>query len=182
MKKFLLTALVALLSLTASAQIYVGGQVGFWRDYNENQTNFNLVPEVGYELSDKWAIGLNVGYVYNYDNGVKANGAVVAPYARFTAAQWGPVRLFLDGGFGFNTYKTKYDVGNKTVTSDAYNAWEVGIKPGVAVALAKNVEFIAHFGFLGYRDSDDNAARFGKDGFGFQLDGNNLSFGLNYKF
>ena len=63
-------ALVAVMSLTASAQVYVGGSVGLWRDYNANETSFNLIPEVGYNLSDKWAIGLQIGYRHEYKSGV----------------------------------------------------------------------------------------------------------------
>lgn len=182
MKKILLTALVAIFTLTASAQVYVGGSAALWRDYNANETTFKLIPEIGYNLSDQWAIGVEIGYLHNYDNGTKSNGVTIAPYARYTALQWGAVRLFFDGGFGFNTYKTKWEVGNKTVKSDPYNAWEIGIKPGLAVSLGKNIDFVAHLGFLGYRDSDDKARTFGRDGLGFDFDANNLSFGLNYKF
>ena len=176
-------ALVAVMSLTASAQVYVGGSVGFWRDYNANETSFNLIPEVGYNLSDKWAIGINVGYAHEYDAPVKANGFVVKPYARWSYAKLGPVRFFLDMGFGFDTYKTKVDMGNRTVKSDPFNAWEIGVSPGLAVGLSEHLDFIAHVGFLGFRDSDDgSSAAFGRNGFGFNVDGNNLTFGLNYKF
>lgn len=190
-------ALVAVMSLTASAQVYVGGSVGLWRDYNANETSFNLIPEVGYNLSDKWAIGLQIGYVHDYKGGVdldldffqgrfgsqKTNGLVIKPYARWSYAEFGPVRLFLDMGFGFDTYKTKVEVGDRTVKSDPFNAWEIGVSPGLAVSLTENLDFIAHVGFLGFRDSDDgSAAKFGRDGFGFNVDGNNLNFGLYYNF
>ncbi len=176
-------ALVAVMSLTASAQVYVGGSVGLWRDYNANETSFNLIPEAGYNLSDKWAIGLKLGYVHEYDQGVKANGFGVKPYARWSYAKLGPVRFFLDMGFGFNTYKTKVDVGNATVKSDPFNAWEIGVSPGLAVSLTEKLDFVAHVGFLGFRDSDDGSrAAFGSDGFGFNVDGNNLTFGLYYNF
>lgn len=181
MKKLLLTLLVAVSALTASAQVYVGGEVGLWRNNDANRTEFSIQPEVGYALSDNWAIGLNIGYAHYYESGAKINGFVAMPYARYTCLKWGAVNLFLDGGFGFNTYKAKgYD--------ESYNAWQVGVSPGIAVNLHKNISFVAHVGFLGYRDSDDDggygapASVFGDDGFGFKLSGNDLRFGLYYNF
>jgi len=177
MKKFLLTLVVATLSLTASAQVYVGGEVGFWRNYNSNQTTFSLAPEVGYTLSEDWAIGLSLDYDYLYNAGSKKNSFTVAPYARYTFAKFGPCNLFLDGGLGFATYKYKG-------ASNSNTGWYVGIKPGVAVNLTEKLSFVAHVGFLGYRDSDDDHPyrAFGSDGFGFNVDGNNLTFGLYYNF
>lgn len=101
----------------------------------------------------------------------------VAPYARYTYAKLGSVNLFLDGGFGFETYKIKHN----GITSDSQNAWEIGIKPGLSVNLTEKLSFIAHVGFFGYRDADDEPV-FGQNGLGFNLDGNALSFGLYYNF
>ena len=53
MKKFLFTLAAAFVTLTASAQVYVGGEVGFWRNWADgaNETTFKVLPEVGYNLS-----------------------------------------------------------------------------------------------------------------------------------
>mgnify|MGYP005911981193 CR=1 FL=1 len=68
-------------------------------------------------------------------------------------------------------------------TDDSFNSWEVGIKPGLSIALNSKLNFITHFGFLGYRDTDEGSAKsWGKDGLGFDFSGNNLTFGLNYHF
>lgn len=177
MKKILLTLAVAVSSIAASAQVYVGGEVGFWRDYDQNKTTFNLQPEVGYTLDEDWALGIALGYGYTYNDGAKTNAFTVAPYARYTFAKLGPVNLFLDGGFGFATYKVKG-------ADDSNTGWEIGIKPGVSVNLTDKLSFVAHCGFLGYRDSDDDHPYkyFGNDGLGFDLSGNNLTFGLYYNF
>lgn len=173
-----------LVAVVASAQVYVGGQVGLWRNTDANHTSFSIQPEVGYNLSDKWAIGIGVGYAYNYNDGLKVNAATVNPYARYTVAKAGPVSFLLDGGFGFSTAKAKMD----GYSSDSYNAWEIGITPAVKVSLAKNVDFIASLGFLGYRDNDDAAEGidlskvYGEKGFGFSFSSNDLKFGVIYNF
>ena len=179
MKKVFMFIAVAVVTLTASAQVYVGGETSFWREWKNgvNKTSFSVMPEIGYNLDGNWAIGTTVGYQYQYQKGDKINAFKVAPYARYTYAKLGSVNLFLDGGFGFATYKIK----NNGVTGDAQNAWEVGIKPGVSVNLTEKLSFIAHVGFLGYREADDEPV-LGENGLGFNLDGNALSFGLYYNF
>lgn len=174
MKKIFLVAVIAVMSLTASAQIYVGGEIGAWRNYNANTTNVSILPEIGYTLSDNLAIGTVIGWQYQYNNGVKWNALEVAPYLRYTFLKADKVNVFVDGGFGFHTGKIK--------GFDAANAWSVGLKPGVAVNLTDKLSFVTHVGFLGWRKSDAGAQAFGRDGFGLSLDGNNLTFGVYYNF
>ena len=38
MKKFLFSLVAAVITLTASAQVYVGGEVGLWRNWDANHT------------------------------------------------------------------------------------------------------------------------------------------------
>ena len=182
MKKVILSLVAAVMTLTASAQVYLGGELNFWRDWedNANKTTIGIAPEIGYKLNENWAIGTTIGYAHAYEKGVKVNAIVVSPYARYTYLKLDNVNLFLDGGFGFGTYKTK--VGD--VSGDAQNAWEIGLKPGVSVDLTEKLSFVAHVGFFGYRTSDDAYSKgfFGDNGFGLKLSGNDLSFGLVWNF
>lgn len=129
MKKIVLSVIVALIAITANAQVYVGGTFGVGSDKVETEgtevknTTFKILPEVGYELNEDWSVGTVVGYEYNKSGDVKTNTFTIAPYARYFFLNSDVVRLFADGGFGFSTSKTK---GN-----DALNSWNIGIKPGV---------------------------------------------------
>ena len=196
MKKFLLTLMVAVFTLTANAQFYVGGEVGLWRNPDKNTTDFILKPEVGYELNEKWDLGISIGYAHNYagtgeidgldiEEGygyTKVNSIGINPYARWTYAKFGPVNLFLEMGMGLDTYKVKYGAGDNEYKSDAQVAWNIGVKPGLSINVAKHLSFITHVGFLGYRDSDDHFNNHQNDGFGFALNGEDLTLGLVYKF
>ncbi|MBO6190750.1 MAG: hypothetical protein IKR63_06970 [Alloprevotella sp.] len=173
MKRILLTAVVALLTLSASAQVYIGGAAGFWRNPSDNTTQFKVAPEVGYCLSNKWAVGMALGYQYNYDDGASSNSVAINPYARFTFAKFGPVSLFADGGFELGVEKPK--------NFDSAVIWGVGVKPGVAVGLTEKLSFVSHLGFLGYRGSNDNAVTT-FDGFGVRFDATDVNFGLYYNF
>lgn len=175
MKKFLLLLAVAMISIAANAQVYVGGEVGLWRNSDANRTTFGIQPEVGYNLSDKWALGISVGFQHLYQDGTSYNGMSVDPYARWSFVKFGPVSLFLDMGFGVASYKSNdWD--------DSRTGWRIGVQPGVRVSLAKHIDFVAHAGFFGYREADDNFSPYGEQGFGFLVSGNDLSFGINYNF
>ena len=77
MKKIVLSVIVALIAITANAQVYVGGTFGVGSDKVETEgtevrnTTFKILPEVGYELSEDWSVGTVVGYEYNKSGDVK---------------------------------------------------------------------------------------------------------------
>jgi len=184
MKKMILAALVAVCSLSANAQVWVGGQVGFAVNHIDNvdksYTTFEILPEVGYTLSDKWDIAMQIGYEYSKLEDADAEGAfVVAPYARYTFANSGKVGFFLDMGFGIKTGDfTMNTLGNssKPLTYEDETAWNIGVRPGVKFAVSPKVTLVATTGYLGYvAAGDDNA-------FGFNVNGSNLNLGFYYSF
>lgn len=180
MKKILTFAIALIATVTASAEgWYAGGSVAFNRDITDNETEFIIMPEIGYNLTEKVAIGGVLGYDHTYDNGIKLNLFKVAPYLRYTYFKSGIVNLFVDGGVEFGTGKAKFD----GESSDAANVWGIGIKPGVSLNVSKNVSLIAHIGFLGYQGANDEAKSAGQpEKFGIGLNGNDISIGFYYNF
>lgn len=180
MKKIVLTLVVALMAISASAQVYVGGSLGFGSGKAEmgteevKSTSFRIMPEIGYELSESWSIGTVIGYKYSKLDEAKSNTFEVAPYARFFFFKSDLVRLFVDGGFGFATEKIEDE-------DDAMNTWNIGLKPGLAVKLSDNFSLIAKYGFLGYSSSKQGDA-YKDHNFGLNLDSEVLSFGFHYIF
>lgn len=180
MKKIFALAAMVVMSLSAFAQNwYAGGEISWWRNATENQTDFSIVPEIGYNINEKWAVGTDIGYAYKYDNNVKTNLFVFDPYARFTYAKAGIVSFFCDGTVGIGLGKSK--VGD--YKSDTATTYQIGFRPGIAVNVSKNVSLVAHIGFLGYRGANDAAKDAGySDCGGIRLSGNDLSFGFYYNF
>ena len=198
MKKMILTALVAVASLSANAQVWVGGEVGFSSgkttiDGNKQGTgaNFNFLPEIGYTLNDKFDIALGIGFTHFNGNGdayldfnsedsydidriphVNKNAFILNPYVRYKFIKSGDFTFFVDGGFA---YKYVHISG----IEDNGNAWELGFKPGISYGISDKVSLIAHVGKLGYD--------FGKVGdmktneFSIGL-ANNISFGAYVSF
>ena len=183
MKKIFAIALVAMMTMTANAQVYVGGGVGLLTSsYDGNsETYFSILPEIGYNINEDWAVGIAVGYGEAKSKvnvaGVKVTEKVktfqIAPYARYTFAKFDKVNLFVDGSVG---YKHENFAGVKT------NTFAVGFKPGVAVNLNDKLSFVAHVGFLGYQNDKVKGDDKSTNTFGLNLDGSNLSFGVYYNF
>ena len=180
MKKIFSVIAAAFVAMSVNAQVYVGGSVSLnaWSSQklagDKSETTFAILPEIGYNLNDEWAIGTVIGYVsdkWTGVNGISESAFTFNPYARYTYLKAGKVSLFVDGGVDFTT-ASKAD----------WNELAVGLKPGLAVSLTDNISLVSHLGFIGYDvlnpDGDDNNV----SKFGLDLSGNNLTFGLYINF
>lgn len=177
MKKIFLTLMVMVAAVAANAQVWVGGSLGFWTNSDaegsQTKTTFNIAPEVGYDLSEDWSIALALGYASaKPEDGDGTSTLSVTPYARYNVLKAGNFKLFLDGAV---------EIASVDLNDESYSAWGVGIKPGVAYSLNEKFSLVAHMGFLGYQDADDEISGVVQKGFGFNFS-NSLSFGVYYAF
>lgn len=197
MKKLLLAITLTLaLAVTANAQdvgqIWVGGSLGIETsktgDY-DRINNYNITPELGYVLNSDLAIGMRIGYKHaeeayksyndeDYSLGFvygkeKYDGFEVNPFIRYTFLKGDIGGLFLDGGVGYAYLKNK-------ATDVKTNTYEVGIRPGVALALSEKVVLTGRFGHLGYTHSKAGSEK--SDKFEFNLKMNNILLGVNVIF
>jgi len=197
MKKSILTVIFAMaIIFSASAQEhkwFIGGEVGFWSGkqtydfskvllthydydldfypyYNVTTTQIIVAPEIGYNITDKFAVAASLGYLHTkikeYDN--KVDGFIISPYVRYTFLKSGIVSAFIDGGatFGLSDFK----------------GFEIGINPGIAVALTNRFSAVAHLGFLGYKDGKGVGNFLNGKGFGLDLSGYQSQLGFYYSF
>lgn len=175
MKKIIAAVAVALCSLTANAQVWVGGSFGFSTTDYENAgstTILTIAPTVGYKLSEKWEIGLSLeeSAIFADDN---VNAFAISPFARFDFWKSGIATLFVDGGIAVGTqnYNSNY---HKT---DSHTSFGIGFRPGLKVELSKNVSLETKTGFLGVRVVTDAYTQFG-----LGVNNEDLSVGLVYEF
>lgn len=178
MRKILISALLWASALSAGAQCYISGEAGAWRNPSGNSTSISLAPTTGYIFGQHWSVAMSLGYKYNYKQGLSSNGITVEPSVRYTFKPIGPLSFFVDGGGGFGSV---HYTGVDAVGSYSDRAWWLGLNPGVSVGLTQHLSVEAYLGFLGYRKTDDEETM-GPGGFGFQLSGNDLGFGLTYVF
>ena len=121
MKKVILAAFAALMSLSLSAQIYVGGSFSFDAGSNTNKlntpattakvTNLLISPTVGYILSDNFSAGARVNLAFNTNTGVnqKYFSFGINPFARYTLFGLGKFNVLAEGGLDFS-------ISNNTTT------------------------------------------------------------------
>ncbi|MBQ6189589.1 MAG: outer membrane beta-barrel protein [Bacteroidaceae bacterium] len=186
MKKLFLMAFMAICAVSANAQLWIGGSLGY--DYDSNYGGakmhaLTISPEVGYNLSEKWAIACNIDYnmakiadgaMYDarYDVVLNTSACVhsftINPYVRYTFAKAGIASFFVDGGFegGFQ----------KAEDLDATSIFGIGVQPGVALQISKKVCLVTKLGYLGYRHTDD------RNQFGFGVNNETITFGAYYAF
>ncbi len=181
MKKLLIMALFAVLTLGASAQKwYAGGQLTLGRTTTElsgvslKSTQIAVLPEIGYNLTDNFALGATFGVDYKKTGDNKLTTFQISPYARATYFKSKMVDLFIDGGGGFGIGRAD---GHTAVT------YEIGLRPGMSLNLSDRFSLVAHVGFLGYESGNAPAKRGGTpENWGLNLDSTNLLFGFYYHF
>jgi hypothetical protein len=180
MKKILMTMVAVFAAMNMNAQVYVGGSVGFGSakaGSGDSESTYKIVPEIGYNLNSEWAIGVALGYQkgtcnfgeFDFNPG-KTEVFMVSPYARYTALNSKMVKVFFDGGVGFASYK---DLGS---------AFQVGLRPGIALKASDKISLVAHVGFVGFETFSPKGDGDSSNAFGLNLDGNNIMFGVYYNF
>lgn len=151
---------------------WAGGQLGFWHNNNDGiKTNsFKILPEVGYDLNSNWTLAASVGYS---NRSVKIDDVktsddlfMISPYARYKFCTVNIVTFFVDGCVG--------------VAFGDNDGYQIGLSPGVAVKLSKNLSVVTSVGFLGWQKGAYHAN--GGKGFGLDFSGANLTFGAYYSF
>ena len=182
MKKILLLAVVMFASLNASAQFYAGGSIGFGSvkpvGGGDGEFAFKILPEAGYQFTDQWAAGVTLGY--SKGDFTMANGTenfnpatrevfIISPYARYTAMDFDPIKVFFDGELAFASIK------------DGGSYFALGVSPGIAISLTDEISFVTHLGFVGFENRSPEGS--GKSGSKFGIDfRNSCSFGVYYNF
>lgn len=192
MKKILTLAVVAIAAVCGSAKadgLYLGGNVAFMHEHNDefSYNQLTVLPEVGYNFNDKWAVGGTVGYDYLHICNAKVdyNMFEFNPYARFTYFRTDNnlLQLFIDGGAGFGTGRASYH-NDYIDDSDTAVIWNVGFRPGIAINVTDKISIVSHIGFLGYQGANNTALESGlfvRKG-GFSLDSKDVTFGFYYNF
>ncbi len=219
MKKILLTVLLLSGMSVMQAQeskFYVGGTFGFtWSKMNNgggssSGASFKLMPEVGYNLSSKWAVGVSLGYSHGYaafggidfndvksmantvvstaadvanDGVAKLNSFRLAPYVRYTFWQTNRLKFFVDGSVGYIHVGVSGDaVEERFGAKPAINVIELNIRPGLSFDITKHFTVLAKVGSLGFVHGREKESEVKINRFGLDVDSYNILLGMNYNF
>jgi outer membrane protein len=192
MKKVLLVAAVAVFGLSANAQeettnggfaegdLFISGSVGYSSestgDVKSNQ--FEIIPRLGYFVSENIALGLQLGYQSSKDEtptgDTEANTFTVGAFGRYYFMPASQFSLF--GQLGIDYISTDYDAYKES-------GFGVALAPGISYFVSNNIALEATFGILGYKTVEPDV-----DGseptntFNFGVDMSDINFGIVYKF
>jgi hypothetical protein len=189
MKKIMMTLAAVAVAATMNAQVWVGGELTLSGDHtNGSETTtktFEIAPEIGYNLSDNFAVALKLGYGHasNFDVDVpgvgtmsfkNVNSFIINPYARYTFCKAGNFSAFVDGGLNYTTAHAQGAENNM-------NKFGVAVVPGIAYAVSEKVGLVAHFGKGLYWEHSWLKDMYRNNSYGFNLT-NSISFGAYYNF
>ena len=169
MKKIIAAVGVAMCSLTANAQFWVGGNVGFSRFENSSEletesesaeskpVKLYFGPKIGYSFNDKWAVALSLSYSHgknenkatsdDYISKSNQNYFDITPFVRYSFAKSG-IYSKSEFDYGYNSdidYERRYPYSNRET-----NMFNVGLRPGMQIDLSDHVALELNLGFFGY--------------------------------
>ncbi len=221
MKKVLMglfvIATVAVNAQIETGQVFVGGSFGFGTSGSSNENivggtstltdgtstfSFNILPQVGYMITDNFGAGLGMGYNFLkittpdfFDNGAnqydqvdKYGTFVIMPFARYYKGI--ADKFFLFGEFsipiGFGNYSSLMWNDNRTGTVD-YDGIRKALYFGIDLSLGANyfitdnIALEANFGLFGMNYSSTKQTNTDNDGDGNidKISGFNLDFDTN---
>lgn len=138
MKKIIMMLLVlASMSVKVNAQWYVAGTAGI--GYIDDSFQMILKPSVGYEIDNRWAVGIGVGV------GV-ANGwgyGIIDPYVRFNC--WNNEKIFIDV-----KGKSELWLGHGNGIAN------IGFVPSLRYVINDNWQIAGDFGLFGVQNFNDS--------------------------
>ena len=190
-KALLLTLFSSVAILTASAQVWIGGEMYYKSNsatLSDIEVNSNksvgIMPEVGYRMSDKWAVALRLEYSHA-DNGTinleqqtltgNVNQFSIRPFVRYTLYKTGQLGFHLDGGPGYSMLNIS--------GYSSFNTIDVALGPALTYDLNHHWSLTAHLGKVRYAHlwTDFRNDKLKSNSFDVEILGS-LSFGLTYSF
>ena len=196
MTKLFMTLAFLAITTTVSAQVSIGGEIGFGTSHTHqtgsSDNTFFIRPEVEYGWGGKFSVGLALGYEYDgeTDEG-HSNTWSIQPFVRYTFLEIGAFSAFVDGALDFSTSHTHQHKKNT-------NAMGGFVRPGICYSLTKHISLEAHLGdglyyshiwnagFEGELNTDGTVKYLPQDKqntnrFGFKLL-SEICFGVSYDF
>lgn len=173
----MMIAALMVMTVAASAQVYVGGTLGLATSNTKvgdadgvNTTAFAITPEIGYNLSNDFAIGLGLGFMTSkVEDNDAINAFSLSPYVRYTFAELSDnVKLFADAAFEYDFYNKDYS-----------DVWSIGVLPGILVNLSSNVQLVGRIKLFSYSSTTDDP-KTKVTSFGFNP--TDMQLGIQYNF
>ena len=166
MKKLILVAFAALLSVSLSAQIYVGGSFNFnsvnssdkLLDTSTKSNALTFAPMAGYYLSEKFSAGARLTVMTAAPAANTSDfGFGLTPFARYELLAAGNFKLLAEGGINFLTYTSKAVTAGVGYQKDTQTSVGVYAEPVLTYALNDKItlEAVLNVARLGFTSTTD---------------------------
>lgn len=215
----LAAAAFMLSAATANAQLYFGGSLGYTTTSqrqpvvnNPGQftttsgSSFRFIPEVGYKINSKMAVGGRIGYgtgaasfgdidpngdffqtaINEMQNDLgNANNITTsftfAPYFRFVIFDGRRLSFFVEATTVYGNMSTKWKDG-QGVWQDGgkLTMFELGAKPGFSLNFDNHFSVVGHLGFLGFQSLSNAQTDASVSRFGASMSTSGLTLGFIY--
>lgn len=166
MKKLILVAFAALLSVSLSAQIYVGGSFNFnstsssdkLLDTSTKSNALTFAPMAGYYLSDNLSVGARLTLMTAAPAANTSDfGIGLTPFVRYTLLTAGDFKILAEGGVDFLTYTSKAVTTGVGYQKDTQTRVGLYAEPVLTYALNDKITFeavlnVARLGFTSTTD------------------------------
>jgi len=210
MKKVLFSVVLALATtFGASAQLWIGGEVGFSSstaktdDFKATASTFSIAPEIGYSINDNLGVGLTFAFgtegqkIGDADR-ESASAFAIAPFVQYKAIEFGKFQLFARAAFQFESNTGAYELGEEL--DDLWgddklkmSGFGVNIAPYMHYVINEKFNLVAKLNFLSLGFASVTPKYDGEKGitistFNFGVDANNVAntgafqLGFIYKF
>lgn len=212
MKKLQLLVIALFAMTIAFAQpeksdIFLGGSLNFNMGSSKSEVggttsdgpktlNIGIAPKAGYFISDKFLVGLNLGFnmtnVTDESTGVEVKtntlgygGGVFARYYIVPAERFA---FFFEGGVNATLGNSTVETAGVSVDGPNTFALNAGISPGISVYVSKRIALEAMYGFIGYKMNNSKIEAGGiestsnQGNFGLNLNPNTFRFGMSILF
>ena len=144
MKKFFMIVAAALfMTVSANAQMYVGGTAGF--AIANSQFTGQVAPEFGYSFNSHVAVG---GYLM-LGGAPNTFSWSFNPYCRWTFVHVNDFGIFVEGTFGIGTSKAG---------GISFTQWSIRAVPGVSYNVSDRWSVIGRVGGIGYESIEGGGA------------------------
>jgi len=194
-------------SQQAKGDIYLGGSLNLSAESSSTEVgstntdgpkifSFGIEPKVGYFISDKISVGLNLGFS-SYNRKVENSGTTTKNtnlsygggiFARYYVLPTEKFGFFFEAGADLMAGSSKTDIGG--VETDGPNTLNInaGFTPGIVFYVSNRVALEANYGFLGYNtysEKDDSGTQEVKstdNSFGLDVNPGTFELGVSVLF
>ncbi len=150
----------------------------------------NLAPVVGFQMSEKLAVGARINFLSFKATEFKFNGTDdqitsfsgvgLDLFGQYTFVEFDKFSVYAEATLGFATGKSKRKLGSTTDDGDKSTGFGFNIRPVLAYALSEKIDLLCNLNFLSLgfssvTEKDPDGNKMISSDFGLNVNANNVA-------